>query len=124
MNKFIVTEEEVEEFSPESNAQQSNPNKSAAISSSSVQSVPITPGITGIQKFPVTTKQVACKIDGIHTEIVLSAYSDYIMIVITQNNKLGTLVRNESSTSIVCAAVEMLLSNLRILILIIVSFFF
>eukprot|EP01116_Phalansterium_solitarium_P006982 TRINITY_DN19436_c0_g1_i1.p1 TRINITY_DN19436_c0_g1~~TRINITY_DN19436_c0_g1_i1.p1 ORF type:complete len:177 (+),score=65.89 TRINITY_DN19436_c0_g1_i1:70-600(+) len=43
-------------------------------------------------KFPVATRQVAAVIDGRHTEIVLMAYADHTFIVVSQNNKLGTLM--------------------------------
>eukprot|EP01112_Ceratiomyxa_fruticulosa_P007464 TRINITY_DN1940_c0_g1_i3.p1 TRINITY_DN1940_c0_g1~~TRINITY_DN1940_c0_g1_i3.p1 ORF type:complete len:150 (-),score=25.44 TRINITY_DN1940_c0_g1_i3:148-597(-) len=41
---------------------------------------------------PVQSKLVAAKINGIHTEIVLNVYSDQIFVIITQNQKLGTLI--------------------------------
>jgi hypothetical protein len=43
--------------------------------------------------FPVKTKQFAAKIVGIVTEFIVSVFSDYIFILITQNGKPGTIVR-------------------------------
>ena len=43
-------------------------------------------------KFPVKTKQIACIIDGVHTEIILQVFADRVFIAITQTNKLGTMV--------------------------------
>ena len=42
---------------------------------------------------PFQTKQFAAVIDGHRTEFILSSYSDYLFFVITQLDKLGTLVR-------------------------------
>lgn len=53
---------------------------------------PISPPPPATAPFPVKTKQVAAVIDGIHTEFIMSVFSDRIMISITQLNKLGTVV--------------------------------
>eukprot|EP01113_Clastostelium_recurvatum_P049505 TRINITY_DN9180_c0_g1_i2.p1 TRINITY_DN9180_c0_g1~~TRINITY_DN9180_c0_g1_i2.p1 ORF type:complete len:146 (+),score=20.32 TRINITY_DN9180_c0_g1_i2:2-439(+) len=42
--------------------------------------------------FPVRTGQVAAEIDGVHTEIVMNLYAEQIFIVISQTQKLGSLI--------------------------------
>jgi hypothetical protein len=37
--------------------------------------------------------QAAAVIDGVHTELVATRYSNLIMVVVTQFNKIGSLVR-------------------------------
>jgi len=51
------------------------------------------------KKFPVKNKQIAAKIHGIHTEVIMSIYADHYFIVITQNNKLGSLLAASSEES-------------------------
>jgi hypothetical protein len=51
-----------------------------------------TPEVPKEQKFPVKTKQIACIVDGVHTEIIIQVFTDRIFIAITQTDKLGTLV--------------------------------
>lgn len=43
-------------------------------------------------KFPLQTRQIATTINGNHTEIIITPFSDHIFIAITQTQKLGTLV--------------------------------
>eukprot|EP01119_Soliformovum_irregulare_P020859 TRINITY_DN6823_c0_g1_i1.p1 TRINITY_DN6823_c0_g1~~TRINITY_DN6823_c0_g1_i1.p1 ORF type:complete len:160 (+),score=18.24 TRINITY_DN6823_c0_g1_i1:26-505(+) len=45
-----------------------------------------------LKGFPVKTKQIAAKIEGIHTEIIINVYLDYVFIIITQTNKIGTII--------------------------------
>jgi len=42
--------------------------------------------------FPVRTKQVAADIDGVHTEFVLMAYENRIVIFVTQIGRVGTVL--------------------------------
>ena len=42
--------------------------------------------------FPVKTKHLAAIINGIHTEIIIHSYVDRFFIIITQTEKLGTIV--------------------------------
>lgn len=46
-----------------------------------------------VEDFPVRTRQEAFTINGVHTELILSAYEDRIFILATQLGKPGTLVR-------------------------------
>lgn len=43
-------------------------------------------------KFPVTNKQAAVEINGVHTEILITEFTDRLLIVITQYGKIGSLV--------------------------------
>jgi proteasome assembly chaperone 3 len=44
------------------------------------------------EEFPIQNKQTAIIIDGTHTEILLTGFSDKIFVVITQYGKIGSLV--------------------------------
>lgn len=44
---------------------------------------------------PFQTKQFAIVIESIHTEFILSSFSDHLFFVITQYDKLGTIVSKE-----------------------------
>ena len=35
----------------------------------------------------------AIKVDGVHTDVVITPYSDRVMIVVSQTGTMGTLVR-------------------------------
>ncbi|XP_033636623.1 proteasome assembly chaperone 3-like [Asterias rubens] len=45
------------------------------------------------------TKQGAAVIDGVHTDVVCSAFSDRIFVMITQYEKMGTLVHITPDTT-------------------------
>ncbi|ORX86928.1 hypothetical protein BCR32DRAFT_264681 [Anaeromyces robustus] len=45
-----------------------------------------------INSFPVESKQLAFEIENCHTEIVLNEFSDKIFIVLTQLNKIGSMI--------------------------------
>jgi len=42
--------------------------------------------------FPVESKQLAFEIENCHTEIIINEFSDKLFIVITQLNKIGSMV--------------------------------
>lgn len=44
------------------------------------------------EEFPLTNKQAAVLINGTHTEIFITGFTDRIFIVITQYGKIGSLV--------------------------------
>lgn len=50
-------------------------------------------------KAPFTTIQRAAVIEGVHTEFILTSYSNMIFFVITQNEKLGSIVRTTLLTT-------------------------
>jgi len=43
--------------------------------------------------FPVESKQLAFEIENCHTEIVINEFSDKLFVVITQLNKIGSMVK-------------------------------
>lgn len=45
------------------------------------------------EEFPLKNKQTAIDIKGVHTEILLTGFSDRIFVVITQYGKIGSLVK-------------------------------
>lgn len=45
------------------------------------------------EKFPVTNKQAARIVQGIHTEVLVSGFKDKIFVVVTQYGRIGSLVR-------------------------------
>lgn len=49
--------------------------------------------------FPVKTQQLCCEIDDIDTDILLCAYSDYVMVTVTQIESLGTIFQSRYSFS-------------------------
>lgn len=44
-------------------------------------------------QFPLTNKQAACDIDGVHTEVLVTGFADKIFIVVTQFGRIGSLVQ-------------------------------
>jgi len=46
-----------------------------------------------LKQFPVVTKQFASLVQGEHTEFVLSSFSDHVFILVTQINKIGTMIK-------------------------------
>ncbi|KAI7874523.1 hypothetical protein K492DRAFT_211535 [Lichtheimia hyalospora FSU 10163] len=44
-------------------------------------------------QFPLTNKQAACDIDGVHTEVLVTGFADKIFIVVTQFGRIGSLIR-------------------------------
>ena len=44
------------------------------------------------EEFPITNKQAAITVNGVHTEVLLTNFADKIFIVITQYGKIGSLV--------------------------------
>jgi proteasome assembly chaperone 3 len=48
---------------------------------------------TNKEKFPVTNKQTARIVQGIHTEVLVSGFKDKIFVVVTQYGRIGSLVR-------------------------------
>ncbi|XP_060594990.1 proteasome assembly chaperone 3-like [Ruditapes philippinarum] len=55
------------------------------------------PMVSGVIKtpesFPVKTKQVAVEINKIRTELICTQFKDRIFFIVTQYNKIGTLVK-------------------------------
>jgi len=47
---------------------------------------------TPSESFPVESKQLAFEIENCHTEIVINEFSDKLFIVVTQLNKIGSMV--------------------------------
>ena len=45
-----------------------------------------------VDSFPVRTRHEAFTVNGVHTELILSAYEDRLFISVTQLGKLGTMV--------------------------------
>jgi len=45
------------------------------------------------EKTPFSTVQFAYEIDGIHTEFILSTYTNLLFFTITQYSKLGTIIK-------------------------------
>lgn len=44
------------------------------------------------EKFPIQTRQIAVNINNHPTDIIITTFSDYIFFVISQTEKLGSLV--------------------------------
>ena len=42
---------------------------------------------------PFVTRQAAVTIGGVHTDLVVQAFTDRVFVTVTQTNKVGTLVR-------------------------------
>jgi hypothetical protein len=42
--------------------------------------------------FPAPTRQVAGEVDGVKTDVMIMSFADKIMVVITQNGRLGQWV--------------------------------
>ena len=49
---------------------------------------------TAIDAFPLRTKQFSQDIQDNHTDFLLCAYSDYIMVTVTQTESLGTIMQS------------------------------
>ncbi|KAI9307415.1 hypothetical protein BJ944DRAFT_261965 [Cunninghamella echinulata] len=45
------------------------------------------------QEFPIVNKRTALQINDVHTEILLTGFSDKIFIVVTQYGKIGSLIQ-------------------------------
>ncbi|OUM69578.1 hypothetical protein PIROE2DRAFT_25695, partial [Piromyces sp. E2] len=44
------------------------------------------------ESFPVESKQLAFEIENCHTEIIINEFSDKLFIVVTQLNKIGSMM--------------------------------
>ncbi|KAI9281744.1 hypothetical protein BC943DRAFT_362850 [Umbelopsis sp. AD052] len=44
------------------------------------------------EKFPVTNKQAARIVQGLHTEVLVSGFKDKIFVVVTQYGRIGSLI--------------------------------
>ena len=45
--------------------------------------------------FPLRTQQLNSEIDDIDTDIVLCAYSDYVLVTVTQTETFGTVFQSK-----------------------------
>jgi hypothetical protein len=59
------------------------------------------------EKFPVTNKQAAKIIQGIHTEVLVSGFQDKIFVVVTQYGRIGSMVRANMIS--VCSTKQLLM---------------
>ncbi len=50
------------------------------------------------KSFPLKNIQVAALIDGVHTEFILTKYANCLFVIVTQTEKLGTIVSIFSGT--------------------------
>ncbi|RUP52425.1 proteasome assembly chaperone 3 [Jimgerdemannia flammicorona] len=51
-----------------------------------------------VASFPVQNRQLARSIDGVHTDVLVSAFADRILVVATQYRKIGSLFSSTPST--------------------------
>ena len=42
--------------------------------------------------YPITPRQASCLVDGVHTEVTTTSFSDKILITVTQNGSLAQWV--------------------------------
>lgn len=50
--------------------------------------------------FPVRSKQLNIEIEDIDTDILLCAYSDYVMVAVTHTESLGTIYQSRADTNL------------------------
>jgi hypothetical protein len=67
-------------------------------------------------QYPFRLKQFAAIIDNVHTEFVITDYGDQIFFIITQLNKLGTILRGKKDSIIGNSADECSLYSVQTLL--------